>query len=90
MYSLKVLYSNNFKKGLKMEQSTEILFSQKEVSEISKYAEKIYNLVVVLDYFCSNQQEIEELYNITTVLQVLRHNAELLNSHFCQQKIIGA
>lgn len=86
MYSLKVLYSSNFKKGLKMEQSTEILFSQKEVNEISKYAEKIYNLVVVLDYFCSNQQEIEELYNIATILQVLRCNADLLNSTLVNKK----
>lgn len=39
---------------------------------------KIYNIAVVLDYFCRTQQEIEELYNITPIVQNLRQNADSL------------
>lgn len=37
---------------------------------------------VEVDYFVSNQPEIEECYNLTPVIRVLRDNADLLNAFF--------
>lgn len=37
---------------------------------------------VDVDYFVSNQPEIEECYNLTPVIRVLRDNADLLNAFF--------
>lgn len=51
-----------------MAKSTEFLFSHKEITKMGTYAKKIYNIAVVLDYFCRTQQEIEELYNITPIV----------------------
>ena len=39
----------------------------KEFKELSKLAENTYNITVVIDYFCKNQPEIEELYNLAPV-----------------------
>ena len=65
-----------------MAKSTEFLFSHKKIAKMGTYAEKIYNIAVVLDYFCRTQQEIEELYNITPIVQNLRQNADSLNAIF--------
>lgn len=43
-------------------------------------AENIYNIAVIVDYFVSNQPEIEELYNLAPVIKNLRDNADLLNA----------
>ena len=56
--------------------------SNKEFKQISKWAENIYNIAVVVDYFVSNQPEIEELYNLAPVIKNLRQNADLLNAFF--------
>ena len=42
----------------------------------------IYNTAVVVDYFVSNQPEIEECYNLAPVIKILRDNADLLNAFF--------
>ncbi len=54
----------------------------KDFKRLEKLAEQIYNTVVVLDYFCSTQQEIEELYNITPIVKNLRHDADTVNAYF--------
>lgn len=56
--------------------------TKKEFKKISKWAENIYNIAVVVDYFVSNQPEIEELYNLAPVIKTLRQNADLLNAFF--------
>ena len=56
--------------------------AEKEFKKISKWAENIYNIAVVVDYFVSNQPEIEELYNLAPVIKNLRQNADLLNAFF--------
>ena len=56
--------------------------TNKEFNKISKLAENIYNITVVVDYFCSNQPEIEECYNLAPVIKELRQNADLLNAFF--------
>ena len=45
-------------------------------------AENIYTIAVIVDYFVSNQPEIEELYNLAPVIKNLRDNADLLNAFF--------
>ena len=54
--------------------------TEKEFKRISKWAENIYNITVIIDYFVSNQPEIEELYNLAPVIKSLRQNADLLNA----------
>ena len=56
--------------------------SNQEFKKVSKWAEDIYNIVIVVDYFVSNQPEIEECYNLAPVIKNLRNNADLLNAFF--------
>ena len=56
--------------------------SEKEFKQLSKWAEDIYNIVIVVDYFVSNLPEIEECYNLAPVIRSLRDNADLLNAFF--------
>ena len=52
--------------------------NQKEIKEYLKNAEKIYHTITVLCYFCNEQPEIEELCNITPILNYLRKEADKL------------
>ena len=54
--------------------------TEKEFKKISKWVESIYNIAVIVDYFVSNQPEIEECYNLAPVIKSLRDNADLLNA----------
>ena len=45
-------------------------------------AENVYNIAVIVDYFVSNQSEIEECYNLAPVIKNLKQNADLLNAFF--------
>ena len=56
--------------------------TEKEFKRISKWAENIYNITVIIDYFVANQPEIEELYNLAPVIKNLRQNADILNAFF--------
>ena len=56
--------------------------SVQEFRKISKLAEDAYNIAVVVDYFVSNQPEIEECYNLAPVIRNLKNNADLLNAFF--------
>ena len=56
--------------------------SVKEFKQLSKWAENVYNITVVIDYFVGNQPEIEECYNLAPVIRNLRNNADLLNAFF--------
>ena len=60
--------------------------SNQEFKQLSKWAEDIYNIVIVVDYFVSNQPEIEECYNLAPVIKILRNNADLLNAFFINRK----
>lgn len=55
---------------------------QKDFEELEKLAENIYNTLVVMDYFCKNQDEIEELRNITPVIKETRRKADILYAFF--------
>lgn len=54
----------------------------KEFKQISKWAENVYNIAIIVDYFISNQTEIEECYNLAPIIKNLRDNADLLNAFF--------
>ena len=56
--------------------------TNKEFKQISKWAENVYNIAVIVDYFVCNQPEIEECYNLTPVIKNLKQNADLLNAFF--------
>lgn len=55
---------------------------QKDFEKLEKLAENIYNTIVVVDYFCKNQDEIEELRNITPVIKEIRHKTDILYAFF--------
>ena len=44
----------------------------KEFKQLSKWSENIYNTAVVIDYFVSNQPEIEECYNLAPVVKTTK------------------
>lgn len=56
--------------------------TNKEFKKISKLANNVYNISVIVNYFVSNQPEIEECYNLAPVIKNLRENADLLNAFF--------
>ena len=56
--------------------------TNKEFKQISKWAENVYNITVIVDYFVRNQPEIEECYNLAPVIKNLKQNADLLNAFF--------
>ena len=60
--------------------------TNKEFKQISKWAKDVYNIAVIVDYFVSNQPEIEECYNLTPVIKNLKQNADLLNAFFIDKE----
>ncbi len=55
---------------------------QVDFEKLEKLAERIYNTVTVIDYFCRTQQEIEELYNLTPIVENLRRDSDTVNAYF--------
>lgn len=55
---------------------------QVDFEKLEKLAERIYNTVTVIDYFCRTQQEIEELYNLTPIIEKLRRDSDTINAYF--------
>ena len=56
--------------------------SNREFEQLSKWAEEVYNIAVVVNYFCETQPDKEECYNLAPVIKNLRDNADLLNAFF--------
>lgn len=54
----------------------------KKFKQLSKWAENIYNIAVVIDYFVANQPEIEGCYNLAPVVKHLRNDEDVLNAFF--------
>lgn len=54
----------------------------KEFKQLSKWAEEVYNIAVVVDYFCETQPDKEECYNLAPVVKYLHREADLLNAFF--------
>ena len=45
--------------------------SEQDFKKVSKWAEDVYNIAVIVDYFVGNQPEIEECYNLPSLLITL-------------------
>ena len=65
-----------------MNKSKKYRIKQKDFRKLEKLAERIYNTATVIDYFCRTQQEIEELYNLTPVVENLRRDTDTVNAFF--------
>ena len=65
-----------------MNKSKKYKIKQKDFRKLEKLAERIYNTVTVIDYFCRTQQEIEELWNLTPVVANLRRDSDIINAYF--------
>ena len=70
------------KKGGRMSKCKKYKIKQKDFGKLEKLAERIYNTTTVIDYFCRTQQEIEELYNLTPIVENLRRDADTVNAYF--------
>ena len=57
-------------------------FQDEDFKFLKAKINEIYNSLIVIDYFCSNQQEIEELANLTPIIQNLRKSADKINAFF--------
>ena len=55
---------------------------QKDFRKLENLVERIYNTATVIDYFCRTQQEIEELYNLTPIIEKLRRDSDTINAYF--------
>lgn len=53
-----------------------------EFMKLGKLAEDVYNIAVVVDYFCETQPDKEECYNLAPVVKYLHREADLLNAFF--------
>ena len=58
----------------------------KEFKQLSKWAEEVYNIAVVVDYFCETQPDKEECYNLAPIVKYLHREADLLNAFFIDYK----
>ena len=65
-----------------MSKSKKYKIKQKDFRKLEKLVERIYNTVTVIDYFCRMQQEIEELYNLTPLVENLRRDTDNVNTYF--------
>ena len=65
-----------------MDNLSSLTISQEDFNKISNLSKNIYNIAVVIDYFCKTQPEIEELYNLTSVASHLRFKADFLHVFF--------
>ena len=69
-------------KGGRMSKSKKYKIKQKDFRKLETLAERIYNTITVIDYFCRTQQEIEELYNLTPIIGYLRRDSDTVNAFF--------
>ena len=58
------------------------VIEKEDFKKLEQWADDIYNIAVVVDYFVSNQPEIEECFNLTPVIRSLRKEADLMNAFF--------
>ena len=68
--------------GGRMSKNKKYKIKQKDFRKLEKLAERIYNTATVIDYFCRTQQEIEELYNLTPIIENLRQDTDTVNAYF--------
>ena len=76
--------NTTLEKGGRMSKSKKYKIKQKDFRKLEKLklAERIYNTATVIDYFCRTQQEIEELYHLTPIVENLRRDTDTVNAFF--------
>lgn len=67
-----------------MEDFESYKFTQKEYKKLAKLVDYLYNLTIILNYFCSTQKEIEELSNLTPLTRYMKKIADYLNCVFME------
>ena len=66
-----------------MSKSKKYKIKQKDFRKLEKLAERIYNTATVINYFCRTQQQIEELYSLTPIIEEnLRRDTDTINAYF--------
>lgn len=55
---------------------------EKEFHNTYKSLEKIYHTITVIEIFCTYLAEIEEISNITPIINYIRKEADILYSKF--------
>ncbi|MFI3301128.1 MAG: hypothetical protein R3Y28_06880 [Candidatus Gastranaerophilales bacterium] len=65
-----------------MEEIKNYQLSEKAFIELEEIAEHLFCTSVILDYFCKNQPEREDLYYITPIIKYLKQKADKINSFF--------
>jgi len=56
---------------------------EKELKELTFFAEKIYNLSSILKEYCkTNSNDIEEIANLYSLVEYLHNNIDILNNVF--------
>ena len=62
------------------------VIKKEDFKTLKQWSDDIYNITVVVDYFVSNQPEIEECYNLVPVIKSLKKSADLMNAFFINYK----
>ena len=70
-----------------MEEVKSYNLSYDELKKLSILASNAYNTAVVVNYFVTNQPEIEERYNLAPVIRNLKHDLDLINVFFIDNGI---
>lgn len=58
------------------------MFEENELKRYKNLAEEVYNMSVVVDFFCNQQQEYEHIANITPIIKQIRICADKLLANF--------
>ena len=60
--------------------------TREDFKKLCKFAENIYNITMVINYFVKNQPHIEELYNLAPIIRLLKNESDSLNAFFINKK----
>lgn len=58
------------------------VIKKEDFKKLVQWVDNIYNIAVIIDYFVSNQPDVEECYNLAPVIRNLRKEADLMNAFF--------
>ncbi len=56
------------------------IITNEEFQFLYAKSKRIYHSLVVIDYFCSNYNEIEEIANISGIINFIKNEADMLYS----------
>ena len=59
-------------------------FTKEEFKQLTKLINKIYKLTIIADFYCSSQNEIEELSYLIPIMNYIRYLSDNLNCIFIE------